>query len=121
MDKESSIKVARVLRDAQTALLTMAAERDKLAEENEQLKRRESCAKLASDMHSKGLETDRSVEELVTHLEKQAAAGHLGEITRAVDMVGPNMSFMKTASNNDVPGGAGEGDALTSYLLGQIG
>lgn len=121
MDKESSIKVARVLRDAQTALLTVTEERDKLAAENVQLKQRESCAKLASAMHQKGLEADRSPEELVSHLEKEAQAGHLDEISRAVDMVGPNMSFTKVASNNDVPGGAGEGDALSSYLLGQIG
>lgn len=118
MNKLSSEKVAKVLRDAQTALLSVTEERDKLAAECASLKQRRECEKLAAAMHGKGLELDHSVEAVADTLEKEAEAGRLGEITRAVDMIGPNMSFASRPSSYD--GAGGGGDVLTSFILGNV-
>lgn len=119
MEKLSSEKVAKVLRDAQTALLTVTEERDKLAAENAAMKQRAECEKLAADMHAKGLESDKSIDELAESLSKEAEAGNLGEIQRAVEMIGPNMSFASKTANHDAPGGGN--DVFTNFILGSIG
>jgi hypothetical protein len=119
MDKESAQKVARVLHDARTALVSVTAERDKLAAENAAFKMRSECTKVASMLHDKGIDQDTPFSELVESLEKEAAAGRLPEIARAADMVGPNMSFGSTY-NHDGAEGAGS-DVLTSFLVGHVG
>jgi hypothetical protein len=120
MEKLSNAKVAQVLRDTKSVLLTVTAERDKLAAENASLKCHNECAKLASVMHAKGLELDMEFNDLVTHLEKEAGEGNLSEISRAVGMIGPNMSFGSAASSYD-NGEGGGGDSLTSFILGNVG
>jgi hypothetical protein len=118
MDKQSSIKVARVLHDTRLALVSLTAERNKLASENAAFKIRAEATKVASVLHDKGLRLDTPFPELVEEFEKEAAAGHLGEIARAADMVGPNMSF--GSMNNDELAGGGT-DVLTSFLVGSVG
>src|SRR6478736_968029 len=113
MEKVSHTKIAQVLRDTQHALVTVTDERDKLAAENAVLKRRHECEKLAAKMHSRGLETDKTAEELVEHLEKEASAGNFETINKAVDYVGPNGSFGASVSAHVAGGGH---DAFTSYL-----
>lgn len=112
-------KMAQVLDDAQQALISVTDERDKLAGQLAAYKTREEATKVAMMLHEKGIDRDTELPELVANLEKQAAAGRLPEIARAVDMMGPNMSFGRT-HNND---GAGEQsmDVLTSYLMGSVG
>lgn len=120
MDKQSSIKMAQVLRDTRVALESLTAERDKLAAENSAYKRREEATKVASVMHDKGINLDMEFPELVEHLEKEAAAGRLGEVARAVDMVGPQMSFGSAQTNHD--GEAIQSShALENYLMGSVG
>ncbi len=118
MDKESSIKMARVLHDAQAALLSMAGERDKLAAKCEAFERRAEATKVAAVLHDKNIHRDMEFPELVEHLEKEAEAGRLETIARAADMVGPNMGF--GSPNNDEVAGSGS-DAFTSYLVGSVG
>lgn len=118
MNKESASKFAQVLSDARSALLSVTSERDKLAAKCTAYERREEATKVASMMHDKGINRDVEMGELVEQLEKEAAAGRLGEIARAADMIGPNMSFGST--NHDELGGQGA-DALTSYLMGAVG
>jgi hypothetical protein len=117
MNKLSSTKVAKVLRDAQTSLLLLTQERDKLAADLSELQQTVECDKLARQMHSRGVHLDVTLEDLASSLRKEAQAGKLGEITRAVDMMGPNFPF---ASQSDVPGGL-VADPLTSYLVGNVG
>jgi hypothetical protein len=118
MERVSHTKIAHILKEAGEALVSVTAERDKLAEENALLKRRADCEKLASRMHARGLESDKEPEELVEHLEKEAAAGRFETIQTAVDLYGPNMSLGSTAKAHDAGGGT---DPLTSYLLGRVG
>lgn len=118
MDKQSSIKVAQVIHDAQVALLSVTSERDKLAAKCAAYERRAEATKVASLLHDKGIDRDVAFPELVESLEKEAEAGHLGEIERAANMVGPNMSFGST--HNDEAVGQGT-DAFTSFLVGSVG
>lgn len=118
MDKESSIKMARVIHDTRQALVSVTIERDKLASENAAFKRRAEATKVASVMHDKGISQDTPFAELVETLEKEAAAGRLPEIARAAEMVGPNMSFGFTHNDEVVGGGS---DVLTNFLVGSVG
>lgn len=120
MNKESTLKIARVIHDARQAVVSLTAERDKLASENAAYKRREEATKVASMLHDKGFHQDKPFAELVEDMEKEAAAGHLPEIARAAEMVGPNMSFGFT-NNDEVGGGGGSNDVLTNYLVGSVG
>lgn len=118
MDKESSLKFAQVLHDTRTALVSVTAERDKLAAENAAYKRREEATKVASVLHDKGIHRDIEFSDLVENLEKEAAAGNLGEIARAADMIGPNMIFGSTHSDGAVGGGS---HAFEDFLVGSVG
>lgn len=118
MDKQSSIKMAQVIRDTRNTLLSVTAERDKLAQENAAYKRREQATKVASTLHSKGLELDTEFPDLVERLEKEAAAGRLSTIAQAAEMIGPRMTIGFT--NSDMVTGEGT-DALTRYLVGDVG
>ena len=118
MDKESTIKTARVLHDAQVALRSMAAERDEYKTKCAAYERRAEATKVAAAMHDKGLNTDIDLPDLVDDMEKEAAAGRLPEIARAVDMVGPNMSFGKPNHDGESVGGS---DAFSSFLMGSVG
>jgi hypothetical protein len=118
MDKKAASKIAEVLRDAEEALTSITQERDKLAQKCLAYARREQAVKLASKMHDKGIRIDDSFEDLVVDLEKQAAAGDIGDIERAVDLVGPNMTIGKTNNHDDASGGT---NALESFLMGTVG
>jgi len=117
MEKLSSTKVARVLREAQQTVLLLTEERDKLAAELADLHEERECVKVAQAMHARGVNVDQDLDTLVMDLRKEAQAGKLGEITRAVDMMGPSFPF---ASQSGVPGGA-VADQLTAYLIGNVG
>lgn len=93
MDKLSSTKVAQVLHDAQHAIMHVTAERDDALSKLAQLQRRNEAEKLATLMHEKGLNLDKTAEQLSDELEKAAEAGELPIIHRAVDMIGPNMGL----------------------------
>jgi hypothetical protein len=118
MDKQSTIKMAQVIHDTRLALTSVTAERDKLAAENAAYKRREEATKVASVLHDKGIHRDVEFSDLVANLEKEAAAGHLGEIARAADMIGPNMTFGTPQSDAVVSGGS---HAFEDFLVGSVG
>jgi hypothetical protein len=119
MNKESTLKIARVLHDTRQVLVSVTAERDKLAAENAAFKRRGEATKVASMLHDKGIDLDTPFDALVENLEKQAEAGRLPEIARAAEMIGPSMSFGST--NNDEVMSQGANDVLTNYLVGSVG
>lgn len=120
MEKLNSTKVAQVLADARQVLLSVTQERDKLAAENSQMHRRMESEKLASQMHEKGVRLELGHDELVGELEKAAEDGRLPVIQEAVDMVAPNMGFQQGSLTSDEMTGGGE-DALTSFILGNVG
>lgn len=120
MDKLSNDKVAEVLLDAKNALLAVTEERNKLAAENSDMKRRIEAEKLASAMHQKGIKTDMDLDELAAELEKEADTGRFDVIQQAVDLVAPNMGMNAgTLTHDDV---TGEGaSALEQYIFGKVG
>ena len=90
MDKQSMAKIAEVLREASRQLREKTAENEQLRAKLAARDRRDAATKVAQAMHAKGL-TDEPMERVIDTLEKKAAEGSLGEIERAVDMVGENM------------------------------
>jgi DNA anti-recombination protein RmuC len=128
MNDDTRQKVAQLLGDTSQALRQVTSERDdalhKAAAAETKLatiERRLEAEKVAARMHQKGLELDTDLNDLADHLEKAAQEGKLGEIQRAVEMVGPNMSIAKTAHvNDDQPAGGGNSD-LVRYLVGSVG
>jgi len=119
MEKLSYTKIAQVLADTRQVLLSVTEERDKLATENSLMFRRMESEKLASQMHDKGVRLELEHDELVGELEKAAEDGRLPVIQEAVDMVAPNMGLTGTLISDEMTGG-GE-DALTSFILGNVG
>jgi hypothetical protein len=117
LDKE---KVAKVLADAGVMLRSVASERDKLAAKCAFLERHFEAQKLASVMHTKGLNRDVEYEALVSSLEKAAEEGRLPIIQEAVEMVGPNMGSFGTLAGEDGATGGGS-DNFTSFILGDVG
>ena len=119
MNKLSSQKVAQVIADTQKVLLSVTAERDKLAGDNALMHRRMEAEKLASVMHDKGVRLELEHEELVGELEKAAEDGRLPVIQEAVDMVAPNMGMTGSLTSDDATGGGST--ALESFILGNVG
>lgn len=117
--KLSAAKVAQVLLDAQHSLLSVTAERDKLAAENAELKTRMEVEKLAAEMHKKGCRLDVEYEDLVQDLEKAAMEGRLPTIQEAVDMVAPNVGLSGPLVSDDVPGGGMT--SLEGFIMGSVG
>jgi predicted transcriptional regulator len=119
MDKESATTYSQVLADAATAIRALTAERDKLASENETMKRRREAEKLASAMHDKSISLDVDRETLVDHLEKEAEQGNLPEIQRAVDMVAPNMGIKIAHVSDETHHGVGASD-FERWIMGDV-
>jgi hypothetical protein len=120
MNKVSFSKISQVLADTQQVLLSVTAERDKLAAENSALLMRREAEKLASVMHNKGLRLDVEHGELASELEKEASNGRLDVIQEAVDMVAPNMGLNTQQLTNDAvtPEGA---TPFENYIIGDVG
>jgi hypothetical protein len=121
MEKISSTKVAQILHDAQDALRSVTAERDAAFNKVAQMERRRDAEKVAANMHSKGVNLDKSFGELSDDLEKSAEAGELPIIQRAVDMMAPNMGLNTATLNHDDTKVASGGTDLERYIFGAIG
>lgn len=118
MEKMSSTKVAQVLHDAQVAIRHVAAERDAALAKCASMERRRDAEKLAATMHEKGLNLDKSAEQLADELEKAAEQGDLPIITRAVDMIGPNMGL--ATLSDDSTKTASAGSDFERYIFGGV-
>jgi len=110
--------------DAGHTLQKVSSERDKLAEENVELReknaalvRRMEAEKVAAEMHDKNIHTEVPFDLLAEQLEKEAEQGNLPVIQKALHMTGPDM--LKSASLSDGSGaGASE---LEQFILGTVG
>lgn len=121
MDKVSSEKVAAVLKDAAAALRAQHARITELEEKVASHDRRDRASKVATAMREKGLETDGSVESLISRLEKAAEENKLDVIEAAVDMYGPNMGSKIAQLTDDNRKGSSGGSDLERYLMGEAG
>jgi hypothetical protein len=120
MDKQSAAQFSQVLADVPTALRSLAAERDHYRTKCASMQRRHEAEKLAKVAHDKGVYLDHEQDELADHFEKEAAAGNLPEIRRALDMVAPNMS-MKLAHVSDERSVGADSSDFERYIHGEIG
>jgi TPR repeat protein len=119
MEKLSSTKIAQVLHDAGLAIRHVTAERDAALAKCASYERRAQAQKVAAEMHSKGINLDKTAEELTNELEKAAEQGDLPIIHRAVDMIGPNMGL--GSLNNDEKTASAGGSDFERFIFGGIG
>jgi len=116
MQKISSQKIAQVVKSAKEAIVSLAAERNKLASEVAELRRLRDVEKLASDMHERGARMDVTHPELVDELLKAANDGRLDVIKEALDLY-PTLGYTDRISDSN----SNTGDNFTNYLLGNVG
>lgn len=117
--KISSAQVSKLLTDSATALRKTASERDFYKDKCILMERRQMAEKLASTMHSKGMELDTSLDVLADRFEKVAANGKIEEWKLALDLAGPDMG-QKLASVSDGHQ-VGGGSELERYIVGGVG
>lgn len=93
MEKLSAEKVLTFLAASADTLEKVAAERDALMEENASLKQQlatyqvnERVEKIAAEVHDKGIEQGRTMDETREFLLQKAASGELDVIEKAVGM-----------------------------------
>lgn len=120
-------KIAQVLHDSATALVKVAAERDTLVNENQELRtkvaayeRRMDAEKLAMDMREKGMHSDTEFGTLVDALEKKAHEDpeHFRVLREAVGLTGPDM--FKTASIGGRQSAQGSHNDFERFILGDV-
>jgi hypothetical protein len=121
MNKISNAQAAQVLDDAASHIRAQAAHINELEEKLASRERRDRVEKLASLMHSKGLELDTPVETLADRFEKAAAAGKLEAVEHAVDLVGPDMGTKLAQLTNDEPGVSSGASTLEQFIVGVAG
>lgn len=120
MDKKSAADFSQVISDTAAALRSVTGERDHYMRKCAALERRNAAEKLAAAAHEKGVYLEYEPGELADHFEKEAAAGNLPEIRRALDMVAPNMGI-KLASVSDESSVGGGASDFERYIHGEIG
>lgn len=120
MEKLSSDE-REVLAAVPGVIQRLAEERDAAVSKLASYERRSQAEKVASAMHKKGIESDVSFDSLVDRMEKAAERGELGEIERAVDMVGPDMGTKLGSLSNDEHRGSLGGSDLERFVVGALG
>ena len=120
MDKKSAADFSQVISDSAVALRSVAEERDFYMQKCASLERRRDAEKMATAAHEKGAYIEYEPEELADHFEKEAAAGKLPEIGRALDMIAPNMGMKLASVSDERVVGSGTTD-FERYLHGEIG
>jgi hypothetical protein len=120
MNKISNEQISQVLHEAPGMIRSLVAENSMLRTKVASMERHDAAEKLAEAMHAKGLDLDKTAEELTERLEKAAAQGKLDTIREAVDMVGPDMSEkIGSIANNDVQ--VAMGSDFERFLVGGVG
>lgn len=122
MEKLSNEQLATLFHDGATTIRKQASKIVDLEEKLASKELRERTEKIASSMHDKGVRTDVTRELLVDELEKEAAAGRLEAIEKAVEMIGPDMGKFAHASRN--PNSDDQGNVssdLERFIVGGVG
>jgi hypothetical protein len=117
MEKLSNEQVAELLSDASQTIREQNTELQALREKVAGMELKERAEKIASSLHEKGSRLDTPREELVAELEKEAAAGHLDAIEKAVELIGPDMWKHARAGNPNSDAGGGTGSPFETYIL----
>lgn len=123
-EKISAAKAAAVYAEVPGVLRKLAAERDELRAENDNLREKvaeyeqnDRIEKIARSMHDKGIDVASSMEEKIERIKEAADRGRsLEVIEEAVEMTAPNGELAKLADGES----GNSGDQLTAYLLGGV-
>ena len=93
MEKLSAAQIHAVLGETSSTLRKLASERDALVQENMRLRQtlnqyqlNERVEKIATEVHSKGLEQGRTPDETREFLLQKAASGQLDVVEEAISM-----------------------------------
>ena len=121
MDKLSAAELHELFSEAPGMIRKLASERDFYKDKYEATLRREEAEKVASTMHSKGINMDTPMETLVANLEKSAAEGKLERIREAVDMVGPDMGAKLAQLTNDGQRNSAGASDFERFIVGDVG
>ena len=122
MEKISHEEVLKFASEAPGIIRQLASERDTALAKLASFEQRQAVEKLAAQMHEKGISQHVAVSDLADQLEGWAAQGKLAEVTRAVEMVGPDMGQkIAQVSNNDDPNVVGGEGEFIGFLLGEVG
>ena len=81
-----------ILKTASGTIRSLVEENEKLKRENEHFRTYAEAEKIAQVMHQKGIDTDRTLDELTGMLVKMAQEGNLDQFREAVNLVGPDMT-----------------------------
>lgn len=120
MDKKSAAEYAQVVADQSAALRSLAAERDAAVEKLASMARHHAVAKLAAQMHEKGLHLDQDLPTLSASLAKEAEQGKLPVIQEAVDRMAPNMGVKLGSVSDETQVGVGA-TQFEQFILGKVG
>jgi|SRR5580658_8585828 hypothetical protein len=119
MEKISNEQVVELLTDASSTIRKQASTIATLEEKLAAKELHERAEKLASAMHTKGLRIDTQRDNLVEEIEKEAAAGRLDTIEKAVEMVGPDMGkFARVNTDHTDQGNGSSGSSFEQFILG---
>lgn len=119
MEKISNEQVVELLTDASSTIRKQASKINDLEEKLASKELHERAEKIASAMHAKGIRADESRAVLVEELEKEAAAGRLESIEKAIEMVGPDMGkFARVNSDHTDQGNGSSGSSFEQFILG---
>lgn len=123
MKKLNALQVMAVWRDVPDTLRKLASERDTLKAENQRLRmekvardKADRIAKLASDIHEKGLAKGRSVEDTVSFLREKDKLGKLEVVAAAVEMNGAQLALGSLDESTPSSGGKPEAAFVSSLL-----
>lgn len=100
MDKLSANQVLSAFREIPGMLRKLAEERDILTAENVELQKQldahqlnERVEKIAHEVHDKGIQQGRTMDETREFLLQKAASGELDVVEQAVGMTSPQMNL----------------------------
>jgi hypothetical protein len=120
MDKLSNEQLSELYTDAAQTIRKLASRTKDLEEKLAAKEIRERAEKVASAMHGKSIRLETPREDLIGELEKEASAGRLETLEKAVDMVGPDMGKFASVDNrhdNNDQGNVSSGSALEQFIL----
>jgi hypothetical protein len=120
VEKLSSEQVQEIFGEVPGVIRSLVEENEALQAKVASFERQAASEKVAHKMIEKGLNNDKPFEVLVDELSKEAEAGRLGEIERAVDMVGPDMGQKIARVSGDGQSSAGSTD-FERFIVGGIG
>jgi hypothetical protein len=120
VEKLSSEEIQGVFGEVPGVIRSLVEENEALQAKVASYERRDAAEKVAHQMIEKGLNNDKPFSVLVDELSKEAEAGRLPEIERAVDMVGPDMGQKIARVSGDDRTSTGS-TAFERYIVGDIG